>query len=392
MNHETRNSSFWVIFDTSTCPDYYKDVHNLLAFPLNAVIRYDYQDVHIAPSAIEAARLSGAQPIRVLLIYAQAKGYRKGDPAPKDLQTFDDMLWVATRFAHLRMVREIKKGTGFRFFFDLQLLEYPNQNSEAIRDILFPLAQAGAVPFQKWVALSDRIQAYQKLADGGIHQNWAPLVDTLGAPPSQFAGDSFWRINRIGRGKARELVRPFYQPEERTESGQTVTIGEKAIYPIHELDDITIEFETHTPRNLPSADSVPRQIKIETKAEGPLKQLAGSAVNIRRFAMESKTIEVSASLRLKPTFVDTLFKTDPSEPPYGSGPDFELTFRVTKKPKRVFWCAIASILSVLLLSGFGGVIEDNLMGRIILAFAGVLSGALAYYLLTGRILLPLLQR
>ncbi len=46
---------FWVIFDTSTRPQYYQDVHNILALPEGFVYRYDYRTSQMSPSAVQAA-------------------------------------------------------------------------------------------------------------------------------------------------------------------------------------------------------------------------------------------------------------------------------------------------------------------------------------------------
>ena len=68
-----------VIFDTSTLPEYYNDVHNIIALPRDHVVTYDYNVKKISADA--AAILHGfntASPkltIRVILAYLS-------DPAP----------------------------------------------------------------------------------------------------------------------------------------------------------------------------------------------------------------------------------------------------------------------------------------------------------------------
>ena len=67
---------FWVIFDTSQLMDYYSDVHNLLALPTNATMRYDYKQALISDAAMEHVERGFAAP--VLLIYVQKNGnYRR---------------------------------------------------------------------------------------------------------------------------------------------------------------------------------------------------------------------------------------------------------------------------------------------------------------------------
>jgi hypothetical protein len=69
---------FWVMFDTSTRRDYYRDVHNLLALPPGSTLRYDYGEYHVSSAAKEEAEKGDASSKMVLIAYAQSKSFEKG--------------------------------------------------------------------------------------------------------------------------------------------------------------------------------------------------------------------------------------------------------------------------------------------------------------------------
>jgi hypothetical protein len=73
---------FWIIFDTSTLREYYQDVHNLIALPSGASIRYEYREKYLSPSALTAALKPQSAPSAVLLVYAQWTNYVQGSPPP----------------------------------------------------------------------------------------------------------------------------------------------------------------------------------------------------------------------------------------------------------------------------------------------------------------------
>lgn len=189
---------FWVIFDTATKLDYYRDVHNLLALPPGGFICYDYRPQHISDQAVAQANSYSDGQQKALIVYAQPTTYQKGGPSPSgaDPLPFEATLWVPTRLASLQSVTR----RGDRYYLDLKLDKYPSQSNESFSSIIRSLHREGGVPFNKWIAISDLDPDLMSLGDGDAHDNWTRLVDLLGNPPSQFAGDSFWRISEIASG------------------------------------------------------------------------------------------------------------------------------------------------------------------------------------------------
>jgi hypothetical protein len=92
---------FWVMFDTGTRRDDYRDVHKLLASPTGSIIRYRYDDGNLSSTAIaESKRADLAR--NVLVAYAQGKTFKKGDADPVGSLSREQGLWVGTRLATLR--------------------------------------------------------------------------------------------------------------------------------------------------------------------------------------------------------------------------------------------------------------------------------------------------
>src|SRR2546426_8608020 len=99
----TDKTRFWVIFDTSTLREYYLDVHNLLALPAGATMRYQYRVGLLSAAAQAAVENAETAPATVLLVYGQGKQYVKGDTERQD-PLFTDMLWVPTRLAEMQLI------------------------------------------------------------------------------------------------------------------------------------------------------------------------------------------------------------------------------------------------------------------------------------------------
>src|SRR5258708_33047965 len=66
--HKT-DDAFWVVFDTSQYPAYYRDVHDLIAAPRRFVLRYQYREDLLSDSARTLALKQKSLP--VLLLYIQ---------------------------------------------------------------------------------------------------------------------------------------------------------------------------------------------------------------------------------------------------------------------------------------------------------------------------------
>jgi hypothetical protein len=158
-------SRFWVIFDTSTLPDYYLDVHKLLAIPKGATLRYNYKEKYLSTSALEASRHPNTAPKLGMLFYGQRSGFHRGDETPPTGTMFEAMLWIPTRMVEMLCIPE---RDGETFNYDFKVLQYPSLDREATRHILAPLVQSRETPFNKWVTTSSELGALKSMQGEAI--------------------------------------------------------------------------------------------------------------------------------------------------------------------------------------------------------------------------------
>jgi hypothetical protein len=375
---------FWVIFDTSTKRDYYRDVHNLLALPPKATIRYDYNQMHVSAAAIEEAKKSSFST-KVLVAYAQTKNFKKGHAAPVGPIANEGGFWVATRIADLKYLG----FSGNRYVFDLELLGYPTPNDDAFRAIIESLLAKQETPFIKWVAVSDLDAQFDALVDDKTAGNWASVINKLGNFPSQFSGDCFWRVANIAAGVRRVAVQPELH-EIRSDGGNKS--GIEAIYPANELARIALQVESRIPEAVGSIDTkepeAPRIVALQTAADGPLKGLNGKQQQLRRYTSEWIEVEVESSDRIDAQLSELTFKTGPAAGTYPIGPEFTLRFQIAKRPGSGHLAILLAIAA--LVCGVSGpaIFKDHAEWAILLLVGGVLLGIGAYYVWTGRVKLP----
>jgi hypothetical protein len=377
---------FWTIFDTSTKRDYYRDVHNLLALPPGTTIRYDYNEGLLSADAIAEAGKGDAAETKVLVAYAQDKNFKKGDAGPKGPIAYPEGLWIGTRIANLRHLRL----SGNRWYFDLELGGYPANDAGAFDSIMRGLAAAQEIPFAKWVALSTQDASFQSLLNGAASDNWTSVINQLGSFPSQFAGDSFWRVAKIASGLQRRSLSPVLNPHTEVIDNREVTTSIEAEYPISQLDKLGIEIEARLPETgEESRDSEPeaaRTLTCVTVADGPLKDLNGRILTLRRYSIEWIDAEVAASNRVDTQFCEAALTTGPAVGTYPIGPELlRLRFQVTKRYG--FLALILAILAGACVAG-ASLIKDHVELTISLGVVAVLLVIVAGVLWTGKVQLP----
>jgi hypothetical protein len=379
---------FWVIFDTSTKRDYYRDVHNLLALPPGSTIRYDYNERHLSAAAIAEAGKAGASATKVLVAYAQDKNFKKGGADPVGPITYPQGLWIGTRIANLSHLR----FSVNRYYFDLELLDYPAGNPGAFDRIMQALAAAQETPFAKWVTASDLDSEFDLLSGGTTSANWASTIDRLGTFPTQFAGDSFWRVAKIARSWPKSNVTPLLNDHTEIIGGQEITTGVDAVYPIYELDKLSVQIESRIPEaGEESRDKEPataRSVTFATAPDGLLKDINGKTLILRRYATDWIEAEVAGTDRVDTQHCDVTLTTGPVVPDaFPIGPELRLRFQVTKRPGTGYFAILFAIAGGACLAG-AGFLKDQIEWAILLGVVGVLLFGVAGFLWTGRIRLP----
>ncbi len=267
-------TEFWVVFDTATRPEYYGDVHKLLALPEGALLEYQYRDVRVDPSALAALRAQRDGTERVLFVYAQRSDYRRGDPDPDADTPANTLLWQPLRLGSL--VATWKSGEHNHLQFRLD--GYPEPDPTALAPIVDELAARGAAPFKAWVARSRQSEALRALTPSDPAAAWQGIVDRLSAAPMQFGGDMFWRVDppRRSRFRAGASLPAKYVRRE----GHEDALDHR--YVVSENLAFALQVHTHEPYGAPPRTGAPPKLDVAVADEGPLHKPNAAQLELRR--------------------------------------------------------------------------------------------------------------
>ncbi len=157
--------SFFVVFDTCTHASYYGDVHQVLALPEGAVIRYEYKRRLFKADAArvidDLTHHPSRLPVQTLLMYGEKKGFVQGSPDPETMLAIGDSVFVPTRSASLVAVA-VDKGpipSEDVLYLHMQLRGFVNPDIPAVRELVQALEASNSLPFgdretqYKWISL-----------------------------------------------------------------------------------------------------------------------------------------------------------------------------------------------------------------------------------------------
>jgi hypothetical protein len=397
-----------VIFDTSTLPEYYDDVHKILCLPINHVVTYDYSAHHIDQDALtilkELATKGGTR--RALLAYMQSKDYNKGDASSETTPLAEDSFVTLTRLAELIAVREVTSNDKTRYYLDLCLLSYPFDRHQSIaKDIVKELRKRESIPMRKFIAVCpDTASNALFTQNGDDDQFFSSVVSELSSSPSQFSRDTFWRISKITYrtktllpfllSKSKEL-QPLRGNEE---DGRTQTY-------LSVEDQATIYFHIQFHRALEhGSDYRIRKIRIGVS---PLADLSASSFPTRSYGREIVAMRVPATMSLSTQEIayqlETVHHEKDERKDYPYGPTVKIPIRYRKAPFRSIlaigliccasalfaWAAFAtSILTSVPTVGHA----VPLSCRAVAVVLGVVASLYAYYLWSDEISLDRARR
>lgn len=376
---------FWVIFDTSQYPDYYRDVHNLLAYPRSATMRYDYKEKYLSPSAIEHAAKN--EPMSILFVYTQKKGpYTREEGRSAASPGINDVLYVATRFGTMLNVAR----TGETFYFDFQLAGYPISDSKILDAILSPLrarsevpwgAEKDSSPYGKWLSVSHDTASYEGLSAGDDQANWTAIVNRMLAAPVQFASDSFWRLKgpyKYGGDVVRD-------PEiiYETESGQTRKAEAVYNFPENGL----WRFEVISEVGKGTGTRPQYYVDVTSTDEKVMKPIGGTHVGLRRSTGEMINFRTETAALIGRTLVHFLLVTQPQPASWVVGPNLVFKFRVHRNRVRVWLGILFGILGPLayVIGDSDALKTQHPWWAACVKFCGIIEVAVSAFFLTGKI-------
>ncbi|ALA26682.1 hypothetical protein [Piscirickettsia salmonis] len=222
--------SFVIIWDTCTKPDYYQDLHNVLASPKETIVRYEYKTyLFDKKSKLEFEKLSKniVSSIDIIIVYGEQTD---------ESSVFDNGKQKVNEFIPYRLGQVIAckitnnsdNNKKSKIIYDIKLLDYPNLDKFDRK--LFIKNIENNIPYESWHSYVENIEAediFQKdrvktigkleliknkikafISKNGLLQSdeakttdrWEVIVDRLNN--LRFKNDSFWRL---------EVFKDFHQ-------------------------------------------------------------------------------------------------------------------------------------------------------------------------------------
>jgi hypothetical protein len=341
---------YLVIFDACTLPEYYNDVHTILALPTGHVYTYDYSNVNVSPEAAEILKKvqSGGVSARAILAYAQAAGYNKGAGTNSQDPIADPVFATLTRLGRILNVRSLDSDGHIRYYIDIELTGYPYDRQGTIaQDIVKQLQRTGQIPMAKFVAVWPEITTakalFQARADD---QAYSQVIDRLSVTPSQFAKDTFWRITKI-TSRTKSWM-PLTTTAETALSPKTSSEGDRRSSYFEVTDQTTLNFHLQFYRGKEEhgVDYRARQISVEGYPKASSDILKSKFLS-RSFGQETISVPVPATNSLSEQTarfrIVTELHTDDEQKVYPYGPQVSIVVRY-RKARFKSWTAIVLII------------------------------------------------
>jgi hypothetical protein len=362
MNDDDNLAPLFVIFDTSTHSRYYSDVHELMALPPGAVIRYEYKRylcTHDASTALDKILDDPAQlPVNAVIMYGEKRAFKKGDPDPTDMLRQVDSIFVPTRSCRIVNVGKLVGASREEdtLHFHLEVRGFVDPGAPVIDEVVGALESLDSLPFgprgvqSRWVSLLPRTLSPRRsnlVTENSV--NWSKVVDAMIGKGAQFKDDVFWRICAV-REVATAGVRPaplVKRPSNKPGDTDLWHVD----YELHELKRYEIVIETHSPqahgRNVPGDATV---VLTGLDDEDTLLKLPSSPVEIVPNQSAVTRFSVAASLRIAGRTSGLRLETQiPGVVgPYPPGSSATLSVAIRKERWRLFGGAIALLSSVAL--------------------------------------------
>lgn len=215
---------------------------------------------------------------------------------------------------------------------------YPREpQSPALKAILAPLIETKDVPYPVLVATSNNWDAMDSIGAEDSSEGFGEVVKILGKRPSQFAGNSFWRIARVRESNSgREIVpNPIDEIEAAIGASQETRVDWQ--YEFDDVSQILLEVEAQEPNeNEPPTIG---QRYVSFGVTGPAKDLvvlSREGVTLRRYGVHDLSLSIQASNSLRPTSGELTLRTKRPEPStvFPVGPELRVKLRIAKNSER----------------------------------------------------------
>jgi hypothetical protein len=381
--------TFFVVFDTSTHPRYYGDVHEVLSLPEGAVIRYEYKRKLFGAAAateIETlARNPSYLPTPALLMYGEKRGFVHGAPDPTTMLRPADSVFIPTRSAHLVAVSVEKAAKESEDVLNMhfQLRGFVSPESPAIEELVNALEAANSLPFgdkqlqYKWISLLPASLAAKEAQFVSDDQSaWTKVVDALITLPTQFNNDVFWRVHSLVDVKDGQPGGTVAL-EDRPTNARVHADRWRRDYQLHEGKRYAIAIQTYSPDGhgvaVPAGSSVAMTSRDDDQG---LLKLAAEPLGVVPNQIEYKRFSISTDSAIDTRYTGVHLETQvPGHAsPYPPGSMCSLTFSIRKERWRVALGAFL-VLGGVAIGGYAvGAKPDGWWSAGLAATAALLAG------------------
>lgn len=382
-----------LIFDTCTKPDYYKDVHKVLASPAGSVIRYDYERRLWTEEAQELAEaiIANRNPIPALLIYGQVKDFKKGNPDPTFMLTSDNAIFIPTRCAHVVNFSVEPHAVKDRenLYLHLEMGGFLRPDSAELQTLISQLEIKRQLPFDrekayKWVSKCPNEVSVEALLDAS-DENWSLVVDKFASSPSQFAGDVFWRVvdfDKVSSDSQETRVQMGKRPTNKI--GSTHNLHND--YLLNDLDEYAVSVRNYIP--VAEERELPPHAAISAKEDtSKLLSLPEHSVALRRNAEDRLKVGVSQINFLNSRYAKLVIETElpdyTNEYPPGSLVD--LTVELRKNRSRMVFTFLAAIIAFVAMSAAVVLMRQDFGQGMTCVLVSLLLFWVATWLWTGEV-------
>jgi hypothetical protein len=396
------DDALFIVFDTCTHPAYYGDLHELLALPPGAILRYEYKRYLFRADA--ATRLEqfikserSDEHLDALLMYGQKKLYSKGEADPATMLTWNDSVFVPTRSAKIVNAACITavNPSDDKFHFHLQLRGFVDPKAPAIEDIVKTLEAWHALPFGDreseycWISILSDIDARLKkqlLSDDG--GRWSGVVEKLMTLPTQFEKDIFWRIIDF-REVSTSHERSIALEDRRSNSRGNPTLWNRD-YRVNDLNRYVVYVETHSPESHGSRLPGGATLSLTSKDDDiALLRIPALPMKVVPNQVESTGFSISLInfFGTRHAAVQLETQTPGHDSPYPAGTLCSLSLAVSKQR----WRVIVSLVLVIFVGIFATLTygnRDNLPIAIPNGIGTAITAIAAFWVWRGEFSVP----
>jgi len=258
-------------------------------------------------------------------------------PTPDVTSSFEDYLWVPTRIG--RMLNVV--ATGQEYYFDFRVLGYPAGELAAFKDLF----ARQATPFWKWVCLVATPPAPPAEEAPATDDRWRAIVDALGAPPCQFAGDVFWRLASLRRTGDSNTLAPTEHQEKSAGNIRQIS----TLYRLKESQVYVGEASScRSPQSRNGRAYQPFRLAASTSNPDVLGVVGTGSFDLRQYTGLHVELEAKHRELLKEGRAELLLRTEPRDGDWPQGPQLQLRILVSKNWLLTGAGAVAALVGVVL--------------------------------------------